>query len=84
MGKAYKRLEKNYPIMEACRLFADIYKDLPPGIPFVGTHPWNAQAAIHAGLTNVINVIPDNCPLGFHITAGMVLSSAPVYIGWRI
>jgi hypothetical protein len=70
MGKWYKRVDKNYPVMEACAVLSDIFHALPPNMPLVGTHPWNAQAAVHAGMHNVINVIPDNCPLGFHLVDG--------------
>ncbi len=70
MGKWYKRLEKNAPIMEASALFADTHREIPPGTPFLGTHPWNAQGALHAGLNRVVNVVPDNCPLGFHVAPG--------------
>ncbi len=85
MGKAYKRVEKNYPIMEVCRIFSDIYKELPQDMPFVGTHPWPAMAAVHAGMRNVINAIPDNCPLGFHLSQGALhtVQSASAYIGFR-
>jgi hypothetical protein len=85
MGKTYKRVEKNYPIMEVCRMFTDIYKDLPHDIPFVGTHPWPAMAAIHAGMKKVVNAIPDNCPLGFHLTEGALhaVQSPSTYIGFR-
>lgn len=85
MGKAYKRVEKNWPIMEVCRMFGDVYKELPRGIPFVGTHPWPAMAAIHAGMTNVINAIPDNCPLGFHLSPGALhtVQSPSAYLGFR-
>jgi hypothetical protein len=70
MGQWYKRLEKNYPIMGASAIFADTHRDIPPETPFLGTHPWNAQGALHAGLKRVVNVVPDNCPLGFHIAPG--------------
>jgi hypothetical protein len=84
-GKAYKRVRKNYPIMEVCRLFADIYRDLPRDMPFVGTHPWPALGAVHAGMTNVVNAIPDNCPLGFHLAPGALhtVQSPSAYLGFR-
>lgn len=69
-GKWYKPLEKNYPIMEASAIFADTHRDIPAETPFLGTHPWNAQGALHAGLRRVVNVVPDNCPLGFHLAPG--------------
>ncbi len=85
MGKANKRVEKNYPMMMLCRLFTDIYKDLPPDIPFVGTHPWPTMAAVHVKMKNVINAIPDNCPLGLHLTPGALhtVQSPSAYFGFR-
>lgn len=69
-GKWYKPLEKNYPIMAASAIFADTHRAIPPETPFLGTHPWNSQGALHAGLKRVVNVVPDNCPLGFHLAPG--------------
>lgn len=69
-GKWYKPLEKNYHIMEASTIFADTHRCIPPETPFLGTHPWNSQGALHAGLKRVVNVVPDNCPLGFHLAPG--------------
>lgn len=69
-ANAYRRLEKNYPIMRVCELFTDVYGDLPRALPFLGTHPWPAQAAVFAGMENVVNAVPDNCPLGFHLAHG--------------
>ncbi|HPC15444.1 MAG TPA: hypothetical protein P5318_13410 [Candidatus Hydrogenedentes bacterium] len=85
LGKAYKRVEKNYPLMQIARLFADVYKDIPPDMPFVGTHPWPAQAAVFAGMSNVINVVPDNCPLGFHLAPGALhtVQSSSAYMIFR-
>lgn len=84
-GKAYKRVEKNYPVMEACRVFSDIYKELPDGMPVIGTHPWTALGALYAGIRNVVNIIPDNCPLGFHLAQGALHSvqSPSNYMGFR-
>ncbi len=70
MGKWYKRLEKNYPIMQAAKVFSNVYRDFPKDMPLLATHPFNALGAIHAGMTNVVNMIPDNCPLGFHLADG--------------
>ncbi len=85
MGKAYKRVEKNYPIMEACRLFSDVYRDLPADIPVLGTHPWTALGALHAGMRTVLNIVPDNCPLGFHLAEGALhtVQSPSAYMGFR-
>ena len=85
MGKWYKGIEKNYPIMQAAHVFANIYKDVPRNMPLLGTHPWNAQGAVHAGMTNVVNMVPDNCPLGFHLVDGAIqtVQSASSYFKFR-
>ncbi len=85
MGKWYKGIEKNYPIMQAAHVFANIYKDLPSDMPLLGTHPWNALGAVHAGMTNVVNMIPDNCPLGFHLVEGAIqtVQSPSSYLKFR-
>lgn len=72
LGKWYKRLEKSYPAMKTSEIVTDIHLDLPPDIAFLGTHPLNAQGAVLAGMRNVVNVVPDNCPLGFHLADGAV------------
>lgn len=69
-GKAGRRLERNYPMMHACQILSNLYRTVPRSIPIVGTHPWTALGALHAGHPNVVNVIPDNCPLGFHLAQG--------------
>ncbi len=85
MGKWYKRLEKNYPIMTASAIFADTHGELPPDAPFLATHPFNAQGALHAGLRRVVNVVPDNCPLGFHLAPGAlhVVQTPSAYYTFR-
>jgi hypothetical protein len=85
MGQWYKGLEKNYPIMQAARVLADIHKALPERVPYYGAHPFNSLGAVHAGLKNVVNVIPDNCPLGFHLADGAVqaVQSPSAYFGFR-
>lgn len=70
MGNAYRPLMKNYPIREVCAVFADVHGEFPRDIPFLGTHPWCAHGAVHAGLQNVVNTVPDNWPLGFHLAEG--------------
>ncbi|HOH50861.1 MAG TPA: hypothetical protein PLI98_09010 [Candidatus Hydrogenedentes bacterium] len=85
MGKWYRRLEKNYPVMELCGLFTDVYGGIPPETPFLATHPFTAHAAVKAGLRRVVNVIPDNCPLGFHLAPGafQTVQTPSAYFGFR-
>ena len=84
-SKWYKRLEKNYPVTEAAHVFANIHNTLPKDMPVLGTHPFNTFGAVHAGMTNVVNVIPDNCPLGFHVAEGALqtVQGPANYFGFR-
>jgi hypothetical protein len=70
--EGFKKLSYNASdqIMSTC--FTPIYHDLNSNIPFVATHVWPAQAAIHAGIKTVINVIPDNWPMALHLSEGSV------------
>jgi len=66
-------------------LFANLCRALPPAIPFVSSHPWAAQAAIHADMKNVITMIPDNWPIAFHLAEGSVhaIQTPSAYLGYR-
>ena len=85
MGKWYKRLEKNHPVMAAAELFSDVYGEIPKDMPFLASHPFAAHGALHAGLKRVVNIIPDNCPLGFHLASGGIqtVQSPSAYFGFR-
>ena len=71
--------------MAASALFSDVYGEIPKDMPFLATHPFAAHGALHAGLKRVVNVIPDNCPLGFHLASGGIqtVQSPSAYFGFR-
>lgn len=66
-------------------LFKNVCAGLPKDIPYIASHPWCAQAAVHAGMTNVVTMIPDNWPLSFHLAEGSTLAvqSSSTFIGYR-
>lgn len=66
-------------------ILAQVPKGLSPDTPYVATHPWTAQAAVAAGLTNVVNIVPDNMPLAFHLAEGAVhtVQTASGFLGYR-
>lgn len=70
--EGFKKLSYNASdqVMSTC--FTPIYHDLDPNIPFIATHVWPAQAAIHAGIKKVVNVIPDNWPMALHLAQGSI------------
>ncbi len=67
------------------QLFKNVCASLPPDIPYIASHPWCAQAAVHAGMKNVVTMVPDNWPLSFHLAEGSVLAvqSSSTFIGYR-
>jgi hypothetical protein len=67
------------------QLFVPLYHDIPKDIPFFSTHPWTGHAAVRAGLTDVVTIIPDNFPIGFHVVEGSthVVQSPSAYMGYR-
>jgi UDP-N-acetylglucosamine:LPS N-acetylglucosamine transferase len=54
-------------------------------MPFVATHVWPAQAAIHAGLTRVVNAIPDNWPMALHLSEGAIhtVQTPSAFLGYK-
>jgi len=81
----HKTLIANAEFNEMNKLMVPVYRSLPKTMPFIGAHSWPAQAAIHAGMKNVVNVIPDNWPLGLHLSEGALhtIQSTSAYIGYR-
>ena len=71
-SEGFRQLSYNAGDQMNAELFVPVYRDLPLDIPFVATHAWPAQGAIHAGLTRVVNAIPDNWPMALHLAEGSV------------
>lgn len=65
--------------------FAEVCRALPDAVPYVATHPWTAHAAVAAGQKAVVNIIPDNFPLAFHVTPGAThaVQTPSSYLGYR-
>lgn len=71
-SEGFRKLSYNAADQKKAELMAPICAALPKDIPFVATHVWPAQAAVHAGLTNVVNAIPDNWPMALHLAEGAI------------
>jgi len=67
------------------RIFVPLYRDIPKNMPFFSTHPWTGHAAVNAGMTDVVTIIPDNYPIAFHVVEGSlhVVQSPSAYMGYR-
>ncbi len=84
-SEGFRKLTYNASDQKAAELMTSVYRDLPKDIPFIATHVWPAQAAVHAGLTNVVNAIPDNWPMALHLSEGAVhtVQTPSSYLGYR-
>ncbi len=84
--EGFRALSYNAADQKNAELMAPVYRNVPKDIPVVGTHVWPAQAAIHAGMKNVVNAIPDNWPMALHFAEGAVhtIQCKNAYQGYRI
>ena len=84
-SEGFRRLSYNAGDQKTSELMTAVYRDLPRDIPFVATHVWPAQAAVHAGLTRVVNAVPDNWPMALHLSEGAVhtVQTPSAYLGYR-
>lgn len=84
--EGFRALSYNAADQKNAELMAPVYGNVPKDIPVVGTHVWPAQAAIHAGMKNVVNAIPDNWPMALHFAEGSVhtIQCKNAYQGYRI
>lgn len=84
--EGFRKLSYNSSDQKNAELMAPVYENVPKEIPVVATHVWPAQAAIHAGMKNVVNAIPDNWPMALHFAEGSIhtVQTHYAYQGYRI
>ncbi len=84
-SEGFRKLTYNAADQKNAELMVAPYRDLPHDIPFIGTHAWPAQAAVHAGLENVVNAIPDNWPMALHLAEGAThaVQTPSAYFGYK-
>jgi hypothetical protein len=85
-SEGFRKLTYNSTDQKNAELFAPLYHDLPKDIPFIATHAWPSQGAIHAGLTHVVNAIPDNWPMALHFSEGAIhtVQTPFAYLGYKM
>ena len=83
--EGFKKITYNAPDQKAAELMAPLLHDFPKDVPYVATHVWPSQAAVHAGLTHVVNAIPDNWPMGLHLSEGAIhtVQTPFAYFGYK-
>lgn len=84
--EGFRKLSYNAADQKNAELMAPVYRNIPKDVPVVATHVWPAQAAIHAGMTNVVNAVPDNWPMALHLAEGALhtVQTHYAYQGYRI
>jgi hypothetical protein len=84
-SRAAQRLSYSAEDASLSRIFVPLYHDIPKDMPFLSSHPWTGHAAVGAGMSDVVTIIPDNYPLAFHIVEGSthVVQSPSSYMGYR-
>jgi len=84
-SEGFRKLTYNASDQKTAELMVTPFADLPSDVPFVGTHAWPSQAAVHAGFSRVVNAIPDNWPMALHLAEGAVhtVQTPSSYFGYR-
>ena len=84
-SEGFRKLSYNAADQKNAELCVPLLADLDRDVPYIGTHVWPAQAAVHAGLTHVVNAIPDNWPMALHLAEGSfhTVQTPSAYLGYR-
>lgn len=81
----FKKITYNAKDQKNSELLVPIFKNIDKDIPYIATHVWPSQAAIHSGMTHVVNAIPDNWALGLHLSEGAIhaVQTPFAYFGYK-
>ena len=84
-SEGFKKITYNAKDQKNSELLVPIFKNIPKDIPYIATHVWPSQGAIHAGMTHVVNAIPDNWPMGLHLSEGAIhaVQTPFAYLGYK-
>jgi len=84
-SEGFRKLSYNACDQKTSELMTAVFSELPKNIPFIATHAWVAQSAVQAGLTNVVNAVPDNWAMALHLAEGAVhtVQTPSAYLGYR-
>lgn len=85
-SEGFRQITYNSADQKNSELLAPLYFDLPKDVPYVATHVWPSQGAVHAELTHVVNAIPDNWPMALHLSEGAIhaVQTPFAYLGYKM
>lgn len=84
-SEGFRKITYNSKDQKMTELMSGLHRNIPKNIPYVATHVWPAQAAVHAEFERVVNVIPDNWQMGLHLAEGSIhaIQGFSAYLGYR-
>ena len=84
-SEGFKKISYNAKDQKNSELLVPIFRNIPKDIPYIATHVWPSQAAVHAGMSHVVNAIPDNWPMGLHLSEGSIhtVQTPFAYFGYK-
>ena len=84
--EGFKKISYNAKDQKNSELLVPIFENIDKDIPYIATHVWPSQGAIHAGMTHVVNAIPDNWPMGLHLSEGAMhaVQTPYAYLGYKM
>ena len=84
-SEGFKKITYNAVDQKNSELLTPIFKNIDKNIPYIATHVWPSQAAVHAGMKHVVNAIPDNWPMGLHLSEGAIhaVQTPFAYLGYK-
>ena len=84
-SEGFKKLSYNAGDQKNAELCVPLFRDIPKDTPYIGTHAWPSQVAVHAGMTHVVNAIPDNWPMALHLAEGSIhtVQTPGAYLGYK-
>ena len=82
----FRKITYNVGDQKNAELLVPIYRNIPKDTPIIATHVWPSQGAIHSGMTHVVNAIPDNWPMGLHLSEGAIhtVQTPFAYFGYKM
>ena len=84
-SEGFKKITYNAADQKNSELLVPIFKNIDKNIPYIATHVWPSQGAVHAGMKHVVNAIPDNWPMGLHLSEGAIhaVQTPFAYLGYK-
>lgn len=83
--EGFKKISYNAKDQKNSELLVPIFRNINKDIPYIATHVWPAQGAVHAGMTHVVNAVPDNWPMALHLSEGAIhaVQTPYAYLGYK-